>query len=108
MAFRRSRSRPTVPSAGRRLTSAVGDFTGATARWVSRQPKAQGVPVYVARARQAAAGTLGVAGAKAGATAAAARARGARAASATRSGLMNLALLGALLWWVDRTLTADE
>ena len=106
--LRRPGSAPSVGTASQDLGTALRDMTAATRRWLALQPAAQEVPVYAERLRRASADTVGSAGAWAGATAAGARERGAHAASATRTTLVNLALVAALLWWVDRLLTSEH
>jgi hypothetical protein len=101
-------SQPSVAAAGQDLASALSQLASAVGRWVALQPAAQEVPVYAERLRRASTDTLDGAGTWVGATATRARARGADAASATRTGVVNLALVAALLWWVDRMLTSDE
>jgi hypothetical protein len=107
MAIRLSPSQPSVTSAGGDLASSLAHLAGSTGRWLARQPAAQGVPVYAQRVRRSSADTLEGAGAWAGGKVTRARERGARAASATKTGVINLALVAVLLWWVDRTLTSD-
>ena len=106
--LRRPGSAPTVGTASHELGTALRDMTTATGRWLALQPKAQEVPVYAERLRRASADTLDSAGTWAGATAAGARERSARAAGATRTTAVNLALVAALLWWVDRLLTSEH
>jgi hypothetical protein len=79
----------------------------ASSRWVAVQPVAREVPVHAERARHATAGTLRDAGSWAVHTTSHARKRSANAASAARTAMINLALVVALLWWVDRLLTRD-
>lgn len=106
--FRPQLSKPTVGSAANDLASAIGDLTTSVARWVALQPAAQQAPVYVERVRRASADTVDGASAWAGETATRVRDRSADVASATRTGVINLALVAVLLWWVDRLLTGDE
>ena len=108
MAIRLRTSEPSVTSAGSELASAVSDLATAAGRWLALQPVARGLPTYAERMRRASTTTLRGAGSWATGTAARARARGADAASATRTALVNLALVGALLWWLDRMLTRDD
>lgn len=108
MAIRLRTSQPSVTSAGGDLVSALQHLFAATGRWLAHQPAAQGVPVHVERVRRASVDSLEGAGSWAGSTATRARQRGARAASATRTGVVNLALVAVLLWWVDRKLTGDR
>ena len=106
--LRGPRSQPSVADAGQDLASALGDLATSIGRWVALQPVAQGVPVYAERARRASADAAGGAGEWAGATATRARKRGAEVASATRTQAINLVVLVALLWWIDRMLTSDR
>lgn len=99
------RSTPDVATASTDLASALADLATATGRWLALQPVAQELPVYAERARQRSAETIGHAGEWTSATAVRARAATASAASATRTGVINLLLVVALLWWVDRLLT---
>jgi hypothetical protein len=101
-------SQPSVTTSGQDLASALGHLTTALGRWVALQPAAKEVPVYARRLRRASADTLDGAGAWAGATATRARERGADAASATRTATVNLLLVAALFWWLDRILTSDR
>ena len=105
MPLRATGSTPTVTSAGADLVVALRDLVAAAGRWLSLQPAAQEVPVYAERARQASAETLGHAGDWAGATATRAKAATSDAAGTVKTGLINLALVVVLLWWVDRMLT---
>jgi hypothetical protein len=108
MAIRLRTSEPTVMSAGRDLVSALGELATAASRWLTLQPVAHQVPAYAERVRHASTTTLQGAASWATDTAAQARARGAAAASATRTALINVALVGALLWWLDRMLTRED
>ncbi len=99
------RSTPDVATAGTDLASALADLATATGRWLALQPVAKELSVYAERARQESAETIGQAGEWTSATAGRARAATASAARATRTGVINLLLVGALLWWVDRLLT---
>lgn len=101
-------SQPSVAAAGQDLASALGHLATAVGRWVALQPTAQDAGVYAERLRRASADTLDDAGTWAGATATRARERGSDVASATRTGVINLALVAALLWWLDRMLTSDR
>lgn len=101
-------SKPSVGSAANDLVSAIGDLATSTSRWVALQPAAQQAPVYAERLCRASAGTVDGATSWAGATATRVRERGADAASATRTGMVNLALVALLLWWVDRMLTHED
>lgn len=107
MAFRLPTSKPSVNSASNELRSSLGDLALAAARWLTLQPVAHQVPVYATRVRRASADTLEGAGSWAGATASRARQRGADAASATRTRMVNLAVVAVLLWWIDRMLIRD-
>ena len=107
MAFRLPTSKPNVSSASSELASSLGDLLVAGGRWLARQPVAHRVPVYAERLRQASASTVGAAGSWAGDTASRARQRSADAASATKTTVVNLALVAALLWWIDRMLTRE-
>lgn len=108
MAIRLRTSEPSVTSAGSELVSAMSDLATATGRWLALQPVAHELPAYAERMRRASATTLRGAGSRATGTAAQVRTRGADAASATRTALVNLALVGALLWWLDRMLTRED
>lgn len=108
MARRSKLTTPTVGKAGGDLASALGDLVQAAGRWLGEQPAAAQAPVYAERLRQASAESLDQAGAWAEQTAGAARDQSVRAASATRTGIVNLALVGLVLWWVDRMLVAGE
>lgn len=101
-------SKPSVGSAANDLVSAISDLASAVGRWIALQPTGQQAPVYVERLRRASAETVDGASEWAGHTATRVRERSADAASATRTGLINLALVALLLWWVDRLLTGDE
>ena len=107
MAFRLPTSKPSVSSASNELVSSLGDLVAAGGRWLARQPVAHQVPAYTTRLREASTSTVGAAGSWAGATASRARQRGADAASATKTGIVNLALVAALVWWLDRMLTRE-
>jgi hypothetical protein len=106
--FRRSTTTaPSVGEASGDLASALGDLAVAAGRWVALQPTAQEVPVYAEKVRRASADTIEGAGAWAGNTASKARTRTAEVASATRTQTINLLLVAALLWWVNRLLQRD-
>ena len=107
MALRLRSPEPSVATAGSDLVSALGRLAAAGGRWLALQPVARDVPVYADRARNAASGTLDDAGSWVVTTTSQARQRGADAASTTRTVMINLALVAALLWWVDRLLTKD-
>jgi hypothetical protein len=107
MALRLRTPEPSAATAGGDLVSALGRFVAAGGRWLALQPVAREVPVYADRARHAATGTLNDAGSWVNTTTSRARQRGADAASTTRTVMINLALVAALLWWVDRLLTKD-
>jgi hypothetical protein len=107
MALRLRTSKPTVSSAGNELASSLGDLAGAGGRWLARQPVAHQMPAYATRVRDATAGTVGAAGAWAGTTASRARQRSADAASATKTRVVNLAIVAVLAWWLDRMLTSE-
>jgi hypothetical protein len=107
MALRLRTTKPSVSSASSELVSSLGHLAGAGGRWLARQPVAQQLPVYATRVRDATTGTVGTAGTWAGTTASRARQRGARAASATKTRVVNLALVAALAWWLDRMLTSE-
>jgi hypothetical protein len=108
MAFRlRITPEPNAAKASGELFSALGRLVGAGGRWLAAQPYAREVPVYAARAGRTAAGTLRDAGTRVTSTTSSARQRGADAARTTRTVLINLALVAALLWWIDRLLTED-
>lgn len=104
MAVRLRRSEPTVAAAGNDLATALTDLATATGRWIALQPVAQEVPVYAERARQASSETIGQASDWAGETATRARDATSRAAGTAKTGLINLLLVAALLWWLDRLL----
>lgn len=108
MAGRLSRSAPSVSTASDDLVSSLSDLTTAARRWLALQPVAQELPVYATRARHASAEAVGHAGDWAGATATRAKEATGRAASATRTGIINVMLVGGLLWWVDRMLTRRD
>lgn len=107
MALRLPTSKPNVSSASSELVSSLGDLVAAGGRWLARQPVAHHVPVYATRLREASTATVGAAGSWAGATASRARQRSADAASATKTGIVNLALVAVLVWWLDRMLTRE-
>ena len=102
------RSTPDVATASTDLATALGDLATAAGRWVALQPVAQELPVYAERAREASAETIEQAGEWTSSTAGRAKAATASAASTTKTQLINLLLVAALLWWVDRMLTSDE
>jgi hypothetical protein len=108
MARKRTRSAPSVRTASSDLFDALSDLITSSGRWLALQPAAQEVPVQAARVRRASSESLGHAGNWADATATQARQRGAALASSTRTQLINLALLVGILWWLDRTLRAEE
>lgn len=108
MALRLSRSAPTVTTAGNDLVTSLGDLATAAGRWLETQPVTREIPAHAERARLASAEAVEHAGDWAGATATRAKEKTARAASATRTGVINLLVVGALLWWLDRTLTQHE
>jgi hypothetical protein len=108
MALRLPTSKPSVSSAGNEFVSSLGHLASAAGRWLALQPIANEVPVYAARVGRSSADTLGAAGSWAGATASRARQRSADAASAARTRMVNLAIVVALLWWLDRMLTRDD
>jgi hypothetical protein len=107
MALRLRTQEPSTATAGSKLLSALGRLVGAGGRWLALQPVAREVPVYAERARGAATGTLHDAGSWATTTTSRARQRGADAASTTRTVMINLALVAAMVWWIDRLLTKD-
>lgn len=108
MALRLPTSKPSVSSASNEFVSSLGHLATAAGRWLALQPIANGVPVYAARVRRASADTIGAAGSWAEATASRARQRSAAAASAARTRMVNLTIVAALLWWLDRMLTRDK
>lgn len=107
MALRLRTPEPSAATAGSDLRSALGRLLGAGGRWLALQPVAREVPVYADRARHAATGTLHDAGSWVTTTTSQARQRSADAASTTRTVMINLALVAALVWWIDRLLTKD-
>ena len=102
------RSTPDVATAGTDLASALGDLASAVGRWLALQPVAQELPVHVERARKASTQRIGRAGEWTSSTAGRAKAATADAARATKTGVINLLLVAALLWWVDRMLTRGD
>lgn len=105
MALRLPGSKPSATTAGSDLAESLGDLAAAAGRWLALQPVAQELPVYAERARQASSETAEHAGRWAGATASRARTATADAATTTKTAAINLVLVAALLWWVDRLLT---
>lgn len=108
MPVRPTGSTPTVTSAGNDLVAALTDLAAAAGRWLAAQPAAPELPVYAERARQASAEALGYAGDWADATATRARASTAEAAGTAKTALINVLLVVALVWWVDRVLTRSQ
>lgn len=108
MALRLPGSKPSATTAGSDLVGSLGNLAAAVGRWLALQPVAQGLPVYAERARQASAETAENASEWAGATASRARTATADAASTTKTAVVNLVLVAALLWWVDRLLTGKR
>lgn len=108
MPLRLRGSTPKVTTASSDLVASLGDLASAAGRWLALQPAAQEIPVYAERARQASSDTVEHAGQWAGAKATRAREVGADAASATKTGVINVLLIAALLWWVDRLLTGQR
>lgn len=108
MARKSLRSTPTVRGASEQLVTALGHLLTASSRWLALQPAANQVPVQAERARRASADGISSAGTWAGRTATEARARGASAASTARTQLVNLVILGLVLWGIDRMLRSEE
>lgn len=108
MRIRPPGSSPSVTTAGGDLVESLRDLTASAGRWLALQPAAQELPVHVERARQASTETLGHAGDWAGATATRAKVATADAAGSARTLFVNLLIVTALLWWVDRLLTRPE
>lgn len=93
MALRLPGSKPSATTAGNDLAESLGDLAAAAGRWLALQPVAQELPVYAERARQASAETAEHAS---------------EWASTTKTAVINLLLVAALLWWVDRLLTGQR